>query len=301
MLSMIISELKHNRQWGTAHVYASAYKAFVAFRKGVDINFQDFSAEIVKDFEIYIRNKQCSWNTVATYIKVLKATYNRAIECGAAIYKPRLFANVHTTTDNRRKRALNADEIGALIADDKETKSKTDFHVRHIFKLMFLLRGIPFVDLAYLRKSDVCDGYIMYHRRKTKRAMTVKLTAEATMLVNELSASTPLNSPYLFPFILSPEGSEAAYKEYQCALRQINHKLQSLSQDMPTHLSTYTARHTWATMAYYCEIHQGIISEAMGHSSISVTETYLKPFQNERIDRANDKVIEYVKRKSRKL
>ena len=61
------------------------------------------------------------------------------------------------------------------------------------------------------------------------------------------------------------------------------------------HLSTYTIRHTWATMAYHCEIHPGIISEAMGHSSIKVTETYLKPFQNQRIDQANQEVISFVK------
>ena len=58
---------------------------------------------------------------------------------------------------------------------------------------------------------------------------------------------------------------------------------------------TYTARHTWATMAYHCEIHPGIISEAMGHSSITVTETYLKPFSNRKIDEANQKVISFVK------
>ena len=61
------------------------------------------------------------------------------------------------------------------------------------------------------------------------------------------------------------------------------------------HLSTYTIRHTWATMAYHCEIHPGSISEAMGHSSIKVTETYLKPFQNQRIDQANQEVISFVK------
>ena len=58
----------------------------------------------------------------------------------------------------------------------------------------------------------------------------------------------------------------------------------------------YTARHTWATTAYYCEIHPGIISEAMGHSSITVTETYLKPFRNKKIDEANRQVVEFVKR-----
>ncbi len=54
---------------------------------------------------------------------------------------------------------------------------------------------------------------------------------------------------------------------------------------------TYAARHTWATMAYYSEVHPGIISEAMGHSSITVTETYLKPFKNKKIDEANATVF----------
>ena len=67
-----------------------------------------------------------------------------------------------------------------------------------------------------------------------------------------------------------------------------------------TPISTYTIRHTWATMAYYCEIHPGIISEAMGHSSIAVTETYLKPFWDDRIDEANREVISYVKKQARK-
>ena len=59
---------------------------------------------------------------------------------------------------------------------------------------------------------------------------------------------------------------------------------------------TYTARHTWATTAYYCEIHPGIISEAMGHSSITVTETYLKPFRSKKIDEANKQVLDFIKR-----
>ena len=65
-----------------------------------------------------------------------------------------------------------------------------------------------------------------------------------------------------------------------------------LAQPITFHL----ARHTWATTAYYCEIHPGIISEAMGHSSITVTETYLKPFRNKKIDEANRQVVDFVKR-----
>ena len=107
-----------------------------------------------------------------------------------------------------------------------------------------------------------------------------------------------INSCLLYTSILqSEEGTEAAYREYQSALGEFNQRLAVLRQclGMQSALSSYAARHTWATMAYHCEIHPGIISEAMGHSSITVTETYLKPFSNRKIDEANQKVISFVK------
>ena len=105
-------------------------------------------------------------------------------------------------------------------------------------------------------------------------------------------------SPYLFSLITSGEGTEAAYKEYQLALRNFNYQLMILKQvlGLTSEVSSYTARHTWATMAYYCEVHPGVISEAMGHSSITVTETYLKPFKNKKIDEANVAVISSLKK-----
>ena len=296
MMRVLVDEYKLNRQWGTAHVYQSALNAFAAFAGRRNLHFDDLSAHIVKDFEIFLRQRQCSWNTVATYMKALKATYNRAVEMGLAAYTPRLFANVRIAVTNCRKRALDAIEIAPLVATSATPPSPTLHQVKLVFALMFLLRGIPFVDLAFLRKDNIRNGYLSYRRRKTGRTLTVKLTAEATAIIKTLTADTPRKSPYLFPFINSQEGSLQAYNEYQRALRKLNHQLRKLSAAMNyTHLSTYTARHSWATMAYYCEIHQGIISEAMGHSSIAVTETYLKPFHNDRIDQANDTVIAYIK------
>ena len=106
------------------------------------------------------------------------------------------------------------------------------------------------------------------------------------------------SSPYLFSLLESREGTKEAYREYQLALRGFNQQLLLLGQllGLGDRLSSYTARHTWATTAYYCEIHPGIISEAMGHSSITVTETYLKPFRNKKIDEANQLVTDFVKR-----
>ena len=157
-------------------------------------------------------------------------------------------------------------------------------------------QGIPFVDLAYLHKRDLQGNVLSYRRRKTGRALTVSLTPEAMQMVRMVANRNP-DSPYLFPILQSEEGTEAAYREYQSALRGFNQRLAVLRQclGMQSALSTYAARHTWATMAYHCEIHPGIISEAMGHSSITVTETYLKPFSNRKIDEANQRVISFVR------
>lgn len=302
MIRVMVNEYLANGRWGTAHIYRSASNAFESYMGYCDLSFADLSAHVIKGFEIYLRRRENSWNTVATYMKVLNAAYNRAVECGASAYTPRLFAHVRTAVDSSRKRSLEAGEIGELILINKSPETAME-RVRLIFSLMFMLRGIPFVDLCYLRKTDVKDCYLTYRRRKTGRAITVKLTEEAQQIIDFFAAETSLDSPYMFPFIVSPEGSREAYKEYQRALRHFNHQLQRLSDVMPidVHLSTYTARHTWATMAYYCEIHHGIISEAMGHSSIAVTETYLKPFCDERIDNANNAVISYVKHRGRKM
>ena len=114
---------------------------------------------------------------------------------------------------------------------------------------------------------------------------------EAPVAAKALTRSMPRHIP-------QPVIGEEAYREYQLALRSFNQQLMLLGEllGLGDKLSSYTARHTWATMAYYCEVHPGVISEAMGHSSITVTETYLKPFKNKKIDEANVAVISSLKK-----
>lgn len=300
MLAAAVQELRTNGQWGTAHIYRSAGNSFARFA-GNETTFDDLTPELLKHYETYLREQDRSWNTVSTYMKVIKAVYNRAVDAGYAKYVPRLFRHVHTSVRTERKKALDSSDARILLEQGERTTSSPlpcDLErAKATMRLMFLLRGIPFVDLAYLRKSDIQGDTLQYRRRKTGRHLNVTLPPEAMRLVEMLSNSND-RSPYLFPFLRSPEGSEEAYREYQCALRHFNRQFTALSRQSgcSATLSSYTARHTWATMAYYCEIHPGIISEAMGHSSIAVTETYLKPFRNEKIDRANRQVISYIKR-----
>ena len=291
--------LQMGGNFGTAHVYRSSLNAIITYCGGEDFTFNEITPEWLKGFEIHLRKRKCSWNTVSTYMRILRAVYNRAVDNNEAEYIPRLFRYVYTGTRAEHQRALETGDVekifaGLILLSGVNPAMQ---RARHFFILMFLMRGMPFVDLAYLRKSDLHGNVITYRRRKTGRPLSVTLTNEAMRIVR-MYMNQDVHSPYLFSFLRSPEGTMEAYREYQLALRSFNRQLLILGEflGIPNRLSSYTARHTWATTAYYCEVHPGIISQAMGHSSITVTETYLKPFQNKKIDEANGLIIDFIKR-----
>lgn len=291
-----ICNFEKNNSFGTAHIYKCSLKNFIAFHRAERIPFKKMTPERLKEFELYLRRKQLSWNSVSTYLRALRATYNRAVDKHLAPYVPRLFKQVYTGTRADRKKALDAKDMALIIQSWKNGDSPCNLSRTHsLFILMFLLRGIPFADLVNLQKRDLDGNIITYRRRKTGRQLTVDIPTEAWPILNEYMNKDP-HSPYLFSFLKGDQRSISSYQEYQRALRTFNQQLNQLEEtlQLKAHLSSYTARHTWATLAYYNEIHPGIISEAMGHSSISVTETYLKPFNALKIDAANRKVISSV-------
>lgn len=292
--------LRESGNYGTAHIYRSSMNAVVAFNGSANLPFRRVTQEFLKQFETYLRGKDCSWNTVSTYMRTLRAVYNRAIDRHLAPYVPHHFRYVYTGTRADKKRAMDMEDMKLLMKKFplRLCNGNGDLQrTRAYFLLMFMLRGIPFVDLAYLKKRDIDGNVLTYRRRKTGRMLTVTLLPEAMKLIKQYM-NTDSSSPYLFSLITSKEGTEEAYREYQLALRNFNCQLVALKEmlGLTSNLSSYTARHTWATMAYYNEVHPGIISEAMGHSSITVTETYLKPFKNKKIDEANAMVFSPFKK-----
>ena len=298
-MKQVADGLQMEGNFGTAHVYRSSLNAIIAYHGKGDFTFNEVTPEWIKGFEIHLRGRGCSWNTVSAYLRTFRAVYNRAVDCRGAVYVPHLFRSVYTGTRADRKRALDTEDIQKVFTKLPQSPAVTSDirRAQELFVLMFLLRGLPFVDLAYLRKGDLRDNVITYRRRKTGRPLSVTLTSEA-MAILKRYMDRDSSSPYLFPLLSSREGTKEAYHEYQLALRNFNRQLMLLGEmlGLGDKLSSYTARHTWATTAYYCEIHPGVISEAMGHSSITVTETYLKPFQNKKIDEANKKVVDFIKR-----
>ncbi len=117
MFSSVIGELREGGRWGTAHIYQSAVNAFSAFTKWQPMPMRKLSPTVLKRFENFLRQRNCSWNTVSTYIKTIRSVYNRAVDRKFVRYVPRLFEHVYTGTRADRKKALEASDISCLVRE----------------------------------------------------------------------------------------------------------------------------------------------------------------------------------------
>ena len=295
-MNKTIEELKEEKRYGTAHIYQSTLHAFSAFFKSESIFFHQINRAVLKQFETHLRDKQLSWNTVSTYMRTLRAAYNKAADRNLVPDNPRLFAHVYTGVKNETKRALEVEEMNKLLNSVPLHALSEDLEECRVWaNLMFQLQGMPFVDLAHLHKSDLKGNTLSYLRHKTGTQMMVEIPPTALELLNKYR-DTRADSPYLFPILSGKNKGEDLYREYQQALRTLNYNLGRLARKcgITAKVSSYTTRHTWATLAKYCNFSDQLISEAFGHSSVKVTETYMKSFKNEEIRKANDTIIMYV-------
>lgn len=296
-MKRIIAGFVREGRPGTAHVYQSTYNRIADFIGNNQLTFDEITPTWLKAFQNYLLSRQLKWNSISTYMRMLRAIYFRAVDEGLAPARFRLFHGVYTGTRVTVKRAIDIQVLRQLQKPLPEHN-----HIdkaRMIFLLLFMLRGIPFVDIAFLRRCDLEGNIITYRRRKTGTLLTVRIEPEAMKLIQALKSRDP-DSPYLFPFIKRSGKDE--YSQYQHSLRKFNRNLKILSAMFGKHisLSSYSARHSWATIANFCNYQQELISNAMGHSSVKVTETYFRHHSDDRIHEMNRGLLSHVFTKAQK-
>lgn len=256
----------------------------------------DLTPAWLKAYETYLTSRRrCSLNTTSTYLRCLQTICNRAVQAGVMPYTPFRFHHVFTGVKRNHLRTLTADDMRRIIRL-RHPRTASTAEARIYFLLMFGLQGLSFVDLAFLKKSDRRGNYIVLHRHKTGIPLRIYLIREVHALLRE-QASTDPQSPYLFPILNPKLSGEALHREYRNKLRQLNKSLHRLAIEcsLNTSLSSYCARHTWATLAKYCHIPISVIAECLGHASPSTTEAYLKGYDDEVMARANRQVMAKVR------
>lgn len=297
-MTSVIEDLKQEGRYSTAYIYNYALCAFTACQGGGEIFFNALTRRSLRRFQQYLEDHQRSYNTISTYIRALRAIYNRAVDRELIPGEMRLFSGLKTGIASERKLALTAQQMNTLLCEPKEKEMPQPIqHAQDILKLMLHLQGMPFVDLAHLRKGDLKGDMLICYRQKTGTELHIKMMPEAMRLIDRYR-NTDERSHYLLRFLSGHFTGEQAFKEYRDTLRKLNMSLGKLAhiQNMKgTRISSYTARHTWATLAKYCQIPEEVISEGLGHSSLEVTRTYLKSFEWQELFKANNAIINYIK------
>jgi site-specific recombinase XerD len=284
----LVSELESAKQFRTAQNYRNCLKNFSLFCENQDLKLTQLTHELIVNYQHFLRARNNCFNTCSFYMRILRAVYNKAVKSGFVSYK-NLFSNVYTGIAKTEKRAVAASIIQDLKRFELKNRQGLAFS-RDLFLLSFYFRGMAFVDLAKIRKTDVQNGIIRYTRSKTKQDLRIKIEPCAKEILDRYSCE---KSDRLLPIF---EPVENSLKAYENALRLHNKRLLKLSKmlNLQHSLSSYVARHTWATLAKKSGVELVVISEALGHNSIVTTQIYLDSLDQDRIDDANFLVISMI-------
>ncbi len=286
-MELLISEFRQVGRVRTAETYASALNSFMRFREGLgDIYLDDLNSTLMLEYEAYLKASGMTRNTMSFYMRNLRAAYNRAVD--KELTRQRYpFKHVYTGVDKTLKRAVSIETVRRIRDLDLSSSPSMDF-ARDVFMFSFYTRGMSFVDMAYLRKQDLCNGILTYRRRKTRQQLFIKWEHPMQEIVNKYDTSS---APYLLPIIRDTAVDER--RQYRNAVHLVNEKLKRIGilLGIPVTLTTYVARHAWASIAKSKNISLSVISEAMGHDSEKTTRIYLASLDTSPVDLANSLVI----------
>ena len=281
----VIAQLKQLGRVRTSETYTATLKSFMAFRDEHDVPLDGITSDLMLLYEAHLKARGVRMNTISFYMRILRAVYNRAVEKGLTPQR-NPFRHVYTGVDKTIKRAIPIKTVKTLKELDLSMKPSSDF-ARDMFMFSFYTRGMSFVDMAYLKKTDLQNGILTYRRRKTGQHLTIKW--EKCMA--EIVAKYPDNqTDFLLP-IIKEKGDER--RQYDNALHLVNYRLKKLSDMLKLQrpLTMYVARHSWASAAKAKNVPLSVISEGMGHDSEATTQIYLASLETSVVDRANKMIL----------
>lgn len=285
-MQCIIEQLNRLNRIRTSETYAATLASFMKFRDGQDILLSEINSDTMMLYEAWLKaNGNCP-NTVSFYMRILRAVYNRAVEKELAEQR-HPFKHVYTGIDKTVKRAVPLKTIKRIKELDLTMKPHLEY-ARDMFLFSFYTRGMSFVDMAYLRNSNLKNGILTYRRRKTGQLLTVKWEKCMEEIVAKYESHS--TTEYLLP-IITRNADEL--KQYRNALCRVNIALKEIARlvGLALPLSMYCARHAWASIAKSKNIPLAVISEGMGHDSEETTRIYLASLDTNVVDKANSLIL----------
>lgn len=285
----LIAERLSAGRYGTAKNYRYTVNALQCFAKSDQLRFEDIDYRFLKNYELSLQNRNLKSNSIVFYIRNLRAIYNKALEDGVFELPPggSPFDKITVRTSKTVKRALPIESIRKImqvdLVDRGDLKQSRDY-----FMFSFYTRGMSFVDMVNLRRSDIHNNIIHYFRAKTKTLIKVGVTEQLQAIIDKYRSE----SSYVLPCLSDDKTKQQNYSRYRTVLAWHNRNLKEIAAmiELDTALTTYVARHSWATTAKEKGIPVAVISESLGHSTENITNIYLKSFDQDILDDANRQV-----------
>lgn len=290
-MQQLMQEKKNERAQSTFRNYQSTFRIFRQFLGTMRLSVKAFDKEVVKQFERYLFSRQLTANTISFYCRILRMVWNRAVADGIVENQASPFRQVCMGVEKTRKRAIDEATIHRLEGLTLESGG-LDF-ARDMFLFCYYARGMTFVDLAYLTGKNIEGNTLIYVRKKTGQVLKIGLLPMMKQLIRKYRGT----GPFLFPIL---KNSHPSFQEYDSALRLQNKRLGKLGKLIGCYLSTYVARHTWASVAKMKGISDDVISESMGHTSVKTTRIYIASLDHSRLDKAN-RIVLFGKAHSRSV
>lgn len=242
------------------------------------VTFEDINKQWLDSFVTWcVSTRGSRPNTIATHLRLIRIVINRALDDELTTNYP--FRRYRVKTEQTAKRSLEPDELRHLWAQHP-SKPRIAYAL-DIWRLVFLLMGINIVDLSNLRPSDYRGGRICYRRAKTGKFYDIKVEPEAAALIEQYRSTSGKWLLNLFD----------KYKSKQVVIARVNDYIRRIPGFEK--ITTYWARHSWATMAAELDIPKETIAAGLGHGGATVTDIYIK-FDRAKVDAANRRVIDFV-------
>jgi integrase/recombinase XerD len=286
----IIERKRKMNSPSTAEWYQSCMNRFLKFIKSEDIRLDEITVSILKDYEVEFVSRGNKPGTINSYMRGIRAIYNKAIEEDE--FKPlsNPFKKYRIpTSKNTKKRATSKDNF-LEIRNLKYPEDSILWHAKNYILIMFNCRGMNLVDLVKLKFKNINGDRLYYGRSKTGDPLSVKITSELSDILSYYIINKNPED-YLFP--INYDGSTEHYEKYKSIRRRVNERLKIIAVDagIEEKFTTYSIRHSWATIAKYLGISTEVISEGLGHNSLRTTQVYLKNFENNILDDANERIV----------
>lgn len=296
---LIETRLVENGRIGYANVFRSTHNSLQAFCGTCsDFDFSDVDTSFLIRYEEWFLKRALKLNSIFVFMRTFKTliNYARKESVVKSSYDPfkdfgfSKFRRIKTV-----KRALSKEQIQSIAAYACKADSYL-FHARNYFMFSYYTRGINFIDIAHLRWSDVNDGRLVYIRRKTKERFDIKLLKPAFAIIHYYRPDqSPGNDDYIFPIL--EKGVHVSPRQVDDRLdkvsKRVNNALKTIGKSLGLRdkLTTYVARHSFATVLKRSGTPITVISELMGHDSEQTTMIYLADFENEVLDKAAEAVL----------